>query len=109
MMTMIFMMMMTMLMTMMTCHLWLPRHPLAEVQSNLSQPAVRQYADHHDHHDDIVMIMMIIVIAMISMMILFIIVPIHQHDVYHLMMITGACKNRASRFDNLQYYETGRA
>ena len=71
---------MMMFMTMMTCLLWLPKHPLAEVQSNLSQPAVRQYAD---HHDDIVMIMMIIVIAMISMMILFIIVSIHQHDVYH--------------------------
>ena len=98
---------MMMFMTMMTCLLWLPKHPLAEVQSNLSQPAVRQYADHHDYHDDINMIIM--VIAMISMMILFIIVPIHQHDVYHLMMITGVCKNRALRFDNLQYYETGRA
>ena len=35
---------------MLTCLLWLPRSPLAALQSNLSQQADHQYADRHHYH-----------------------------------------------------------
>ena len=37
-------------MTMQTCLLWLPKPPLAALQSNLSQQAARQCADRHHYH-----------------------------------------------------------